>query len=368
MILSDLIDIMNSIAPPILSESWDNCGLQIGDENKDIKKILLALNAVDNVVDEAIKNNVDLIITHHPFIFKGIKSISSNTYKGNIIYKLIKNNVALFAAHTNLDIANEGVNDVLAKLLDLENTQVLKVTRREKSYKIVVFVPESHGEMVRDAISNKGAGWIGNYSHCTYNTNGFGTFMPRENTNPYIGKEGVVEKVNEVRIETIVPHNRLNNVLNAMIKSHPYEEVAYDIYPLENKGQEWGLGRIGEMKTKVSLWDFANNIKSILGSKGLKFYGNISKDIKRVAVCGGSGAEFISDAHNKGADVYITSDIKYHDAQNAMERNLALIDAGHYYTEKIVLPELKSRLEKIIDEDINIIISDKDDCSPYNIL
>ncbi|SCG83594.1 UPF0135 protein [Proteiniborus sp. DW1] len=356
MLARDIIKIIDSIAPPkLIEKSWDNSGLQIGDLERDIKKILVTLDVSPITVKYSLDNNIDMIISHHPFFFTPIKSILQDSAKGRMITDLIKNDIIVYSIHTNLDSAENGINEVLGKHLKLLNTEVLTRSYSEKLYKIAVYVPISHSDSVREAMANSGGGFIGNYSHCTFNTKGTGTFKPREGTNPFIGEANKIEYVEEVKIETIVDERNLNNVICSMTKVHPYEEVAYDVYKLHNEGKEYGYGRVGELEKEKTLYDMALFVKEVLGCDSVKLYGNPKSKIKKVAICGGSGSAFIKDVYLKKADVYITGDIKYHDAQLALETGVSIIDAGHFYTEKIVLPYIKEFLEEAVSDDVKVI-------------
>lgn len=349
---------MNSWAHPYLIDNWDNTGLQIGDEEKDINKILISLDLNREVFNKAVDINAQMIITHHPIIFKPLKSITRRSYKEELITDLIKEDIVVYNAHTNLDLTTNGVNDVLANILDIKNTKPLKVIYEEPLFKLVIFVPRTHAHIIRKVLGDEGAGFIGNYSHCTYNIDGIGTFMPLEGTSPYIGDINKLEEVEETRVETIVKKEDLNRILAKVIEVHPYEEVAYDIYPLNNKGKAYGYGRIGEVE-KISLTNYLDIVKQRLNVDKLIVYGNLNKDIKKVAVCGGSGASFIHDAYIMGADIYICGDIKYHDAQYADELGLTLIDAGHYHTEKVILPVIGDFLKENTQNFIEIEFYDK---------
>ncbi|QQY80490.1 dinuclear metal center YbgI/SA1388 family protein [Keratinibaculum paraultunense] len=352
----DIINLLDSWAPKYLVENWDNTGFQIGDPEKEVKRILLSLDLTEEVFQQALKINAHMIISHHPLIFKSLKSITKLTPKEKLIYNIIREDIVVYNAHTNLDLASNGVNDVLAHVLELKDIRPLNVVYEEPLYKLVVFVPNSHRDEVRNALGEGGAGWIGNYSHCTYNVEGIGTFMPREGTNPYIGEMHELEEVIETRIETIVEKKNLNSVINKMLEVHPYEEVAYDIYPLMNQGKTFGYGRIGEIE-KTALTDYLDKIKENLDIEHLIVYGGpIDKEIEKVAVCGGSGSSFIYDAYLNKADVYITGDIKYHDAQYAKELGLIIVDAGHFHTEKVILPTIKKYLDDKIKGDVQIDI------------
>lgn len=344
-----VIQIIEKAAPKKLAFDWDNCGLMVGSEKNKVKKILVTLTVTEEVIDFAIENGFDMIISHHPLLFKPLKSVRWDTPIGNIIYKAIKNDIIIYSAHTNMDIAPDGVNDILANILELENVKLLEVTGKENYKKMVVCVPEAYQNDVRAAMVNAGAGWFDNYSHLSFNANGIGTFKPEEGTIPFIGEIGKIEHVKEVRIETIVPENLVNKVANAMLKAHPYEEVAYDIYPLENMWQIHGLGRIGYLKEPLTLLELSNIVKQKLNAKFIKVVGDMSKQVYKIAVCGGSGGSLVKTAASAGADVFITGDIKYHDAEDARALDLTLIDVGHFYSENILIPELVDYLkEKII--------------------
>ena len=349
----EIIEILNQWAPPRLIDEWDNTGFQIGDLEKKVNKILISLDLDREVYARAVEERTDMIITHHPIIFKPLKSLTREDYKGKLICDIIKEDIAIYNAHTNLDLTEGGVNDTLAGILDVKNSEPLSIAYEEPLYKLVVFVPNSHAPMIRKVLGDLGAGWIGNYSHCTYNTKGMGTFMPRENSNPFIGKVNILEEVEEVKIETITREKDLKRILNDMINSHPYEEVAYDIYPLKNKGKVYGYGRVGEIP-EMHLISYLDRVKKALDTEHLIVYGNMDRFIKRVAVCGGSGSSFIHDAYLKGADIYVTGDIKYHEAQYANELGLTIVDAGHYNTEKIILPKIKEYLKKKLTKTVEI--------------
>ncbi len=356
MLVKDVIKLMNNIAPPeLIEKSWDNSGLQIGSLNKEVKKILVALDVSPLTVKYALDNKIDMIISHHPFFFKSIKAISQDSIKGKMITDLIKNDIIVYSTHTNLDSAENGINEILAGKIDLMNINILSISYTEKLYKIVVYVPVSHSNIVRNAMTDSGAGFIGNYSHCTFSIKGTGTFMPREGTNPFIGESNKLEYVDEERIETIVREKDLRYVIESMVNNHPYEEVAYDVYKLHNKGKEYGYGRVGDLEKEKTLYDVAVLVKETLGCDSVKLYGNPSKMIKRIAICGGSGIDFLEDVYTSRADVYITGDVKYHDAQLALEKDISIIDAGHFNTEKIVLPYIKEFLDNTLKDKVCIM-------------
>lgn len=339
-----------------LAYDWDNVGLLVGDFDMDIKKILVVLEANEKVIDEAISKDVDLIVTHHPFIFKKMNKINTSDLKGKLIHKLIKNDIALYSMHTNFDIAFEGLNDYFMEIIGIEETKVLDITSSEVLYKLAVYVPTTHVEEVKESLAKAGAGHIGNYSNCSFSTQGIGNFKPLEGTNPYIGQIGEVESVEEVKIETIVPQRVLGGVINSMLNAHPYEEVAYDIYKLENKGKIYGLGRIGKLDSTINLKELCNNIKKKLNMPHIRVVGDLNSSIKKVAVVTGSGADMIKKAQRSGADVIITGDVKYHDAQDALDMSMNVIDCGHFDTEDI-FKDVMERFLGNIDE-IEVIKSE----------
>jgi len=359
---SDIFKLMEKWAPKSLAYDWDNVGLQVGSYNKPVKKIMVTLDVLESVVDEAIENEVDLIIAHHPLLFKPLNQLNLDNWRGRVIQKLIQHNITVYAAHTNLDMATGGVNDMLADLLGLENTGVLVETDPEAIYKFAVYVPETHLEPVTDALSKEGAGHLGNYSHCTFQSKGTGTFMPLTQANPFIGKQNELERVNEIKVETIVKESILANVLHAVKNAHPYEEVAYDIFPLKNVDDKLGLGRVGTLNEPITLDKFIDYVKKSLGVDNLRVSGNLSKKIKRVAILGGSGEKYLFAARNKKADVYITGDMSFHFAQEAIEMGISVIDAGHYI-EQVMKSGTKDYLDQYIqngsmeDSNIEVIVS-----------
>ncbi|MFA7468426.1 MAG: Nif3-like dinuclear metal center hexameric protein, partial [Desulfotomaculaceae bacterium] len=308
----DIVSVMEQLAPPGLAEEWDNSGWQVGDPEAEVDKVLLALDVTPEVAKEAEKYSAQLIISHHPVLLKGIKSVRCDDPSGGLIYRLIGAGIGVYAAHTNLDSARDGVNEVLARSLDLRSSEVLHPVRHKQFVKLVVFVPEERAETLREALGRAGAGWIGKYSDCTFNLRGTGTFRPREGATPYIGTVGELEQVDEVRIETIVRKSELGRVVGAMLQAHPYEEVAYDLYPLENSEVKLGLGRIGFLDLPVTLAALAASVKDILQAESVRYGGHPDVMVKKVAVCGGSGGDLWPLARRRGADVLVTGDIRYH--------------------------------------------------------
>lgn len=344
----EIIRLFEQFSPKKYAMEGDKIGLQIGRLNNQVERVLVTLDVTEEVVDEAIAKNVGLIIAHHPLIFRPLQKIDTETAAGRIVEKLIKNDIAVYAAHTNLDVATGGVNDLLAESLGLTNTEVLVPSYEEKLKKLVVFVPEENAGEVKEAIGQAGAGAIGNYSHCAFTASGVGQFLPGEDTNPFIGNKGKLEEVREVRVETIVPESIEKRVLSAMLKAHPYEEVAYDLYPLENRGESLGLGRIGTVPT-MTLKDFAEHIKKSLDVNTVRVVGDLDATVNKVAVLGGDGNKYFMTAKFKGADVYVTGDIYYHTAHDAMMAGLNMVDPGHN-VEKVMKKGVVNALSKLCQE------------------
>nr|MCU0332804.1 Nif3-like dinuclear metal center hexameric protein [Ignavibacteriaceae bacterium] len=305
------------------------------------------------VIESAIKENCNLIITHHPLLYYPLKNLDfSKSSRAKMIEKLIKNNITLYSAHTNLDFTKHGVSYQLAQRLSLKNIRFLK-NLSENQIKLAVFVPESHVNKVAEAIYQAGGGLIGEYSHCSFRTSGTGTFKGSDDSNPTIGKKGRVEFVEEVKLEVLVDKWKLSQVLNAMKKVHPYEEVAYDIYSLKNENANYGIGAIGELTEAMHTNDFLNFVSSKLKTLALRYTNSKKKKIKSVAVCGGSCGELVNEAIRQSADAFVTADLKYHTFQDA-EGKILLIDAGHYETELPILDEIKKRLESLLKENKKI--------------
>lgn len=334
-------------APKEIAWEKDNVGLQVGDPNIKIKNILLSLDLKEEVIESAIKENCNLIISHHPLLFYPIKNLDfSKSITAKMIEKLIKNNISLYSAHTNLDFTKNGVSYQLAKRLTLKNIRFLK-NLSQNQFKLVVFTPASHIDKVAEAIYQSGGGIIGEYSQCSFRTKGTGTFKGSNDSNPSIGKKRVVEFVEEIKLEVLVDKWKLNDVISLMKKAHPYEEVAYDIFPLQNDNINFGIGAIGELNEVMNTNDFLSFISSKLKTSGLRYTKGRKNKINKVAVCGGSCGELLNEAIKQGAEAFITADLKYHTFQDA-EGKILLIDAGHYETEVPVLDEIKSRLENLL--------------------
>jgi len=347
MLCKDVIYYLEGWAPKGIAWERDNIGLQVGSENRRLKNILLSLDLTTKVVDEAINRNCNLIITHHPPLFYPLHKIDTeNDQTSKMIERLLKNNITLYSTHTNLDMAKGGVSFQLANKLKLQNLNFLR-NLAGNQVKLVVFVPATHINQVADAIHNQGGGIIGEYSHCSFRTAGTGTFVGSVSSNPAIGKKSKLEKAEEIKLEILVDSFKLSKVISAMKHAHPYEEVAYDLYPLKNENVNYGMGVVGELSTPMTANDFLKHVTTSLKIKNLCYTNGTKQRIKKVAVCGGSGSELIQDALKNQADAYVTADIKYHDFQDA-GGNLLLIDAGHYETEIFCVDEIQKRLRKFL--------------------
>jgi dinuclear metal center YbgI/SA1388 family protein len=348
MKLSEIVSVIESFAPLAYQESYDNAGLIIGDTLRDIKKALITIDITEEVIDEAINVGAGLIISHHPVIFTGIKKITGSTHTEKIIIKAIKNDLAIYSAHTNLDNIKEGVNLKICQKLGLSNPRILCPIKGELR-KLVTFVPLDHADNVRSALFSAGAGQIGEYEQCSYNIEGMGTFKGSEYTNPFTGQKGKLHFEKEIRIETIFPKVIQSKVISAMLDAHPYEEVAYDIYPLDNSFDKVGMGMIGELEKEMDELSFLRKVKSVFNTKVIKHTKLRNKNIKKVAVCGGSGSELIKDSIKAEADIFISGDIKYHQFFEASDK-IIIADIGHYeseqFTKEIIYELLKKKLPK----------------------
>ena len=365
MKLKEIIEIIEATYPTKLAESWDNVGLMVGDTEREIKKVLVSIEANEAIIKEAIKEHVDLIVTHHPFIFKGIKKVTTEDFKGRLIHTLIHHDIAIYSMHTNFDIAADGLNDYFMEVMGFKPTELLEITSTEDLYKLVVYVPKSHEEKVRSAMSQAGAGSLGNYSDCTFHLHGKGHFKPLEGANPFIGDVDTLEQVEEVRIESTVREPFVNAVIKAMLSAHPYETVAYDVIKLQNSGCEYGIGRLASISEKMNLKELAMLIKAKLGMNCIRVVGDLEHPIQKVAVVTGSGSQYINKAMRKGADVLITGDLKYHEAQDAIDAGMCVIDCNHFESEDI----FKDVMKRFLEQKLTIpVVSSKCNINPFTVI
>ena len=335
MHINEIINFLETIAPKSLQEEYDNAGLITGDENNFCNGILISLDCTEAIVQEAIDKKCNLVIAHHPIVFKGLKKITGRSYVERTIIKAIKNDIAIYAIHTNLDNVLHGVNGKIAQMLGLQNIKILS-PKKNLLKKLVVFSPQANVYKLSNSLFEAGAGNIGNYSECSFSTDGTGTFTPGNNANPHTGKIGKKESLTEIKIEVIYPEWLEKEILHTMKANHPYEEVAHDIYYLNNAHQNVGSGIIGEFPIPKGEKELLKLVASLFNTKVIKHTALLNKQCVRVAVCGGAGSFLISASIAAGADVYVTSDIKYHEFFDA-DAKILLADIGHFESEQFTI-------------------------------
>ncbi len=347
--VNDIIAIMENIAPSSLAESWDSVGLQVGDGCWNVDRIRIALDPLPEVMEQACHDNINLLVTHHPLLFRPLKSLNVSTPVGKIIQMALENKTAVFSAHTNLDSAKGGINDFLSEKLGLQNTRVLQESKKDDTCKLVIFVPKQHQREVLTSLFASGAGQIGNYDCCSFRGTGTGTFRPRKGAKPFLGKIHELNEVDETRIETIVTQKDLPKILEDVIKSHPYETPAYDVYPLITP-EFAGFGRVGDLDTPMALIDFARYVKKALNLPSLKMAGDSELRVEKVAVCSGSGSGLMKSFLASKAQCYVSGDLHYHDARDAQAYKRGLLDIGHFASEHIMVQMLVQRLRVAMEE------------------
>ncbi len=345
MKLFEIAAAIEEFAPLAYQESYDNCGIQVGNPNAEITGALLTLDVTEAVIDEALERNCNLIVAHHPVIFSGLKRITGANYVERIVLKAIKNDIAIYAAHTNVDNVRDGVNALIAEKLGLTNCKILSPMKGNLS-KLVTYAPVDVAEKVRSAMFSAGGGAIGAYSECSFNTEGNGTFKPSAQANPAIGQAGGArEQVKEERIELLVEKHLENKVLKALLSSHPYEEVAYELIPINNLNQGLGAGMVGELTKPMSETECLSHIKKTMYADVIRHTDLLGTQVKKIAVCGGSGSFLLKSAISAGADVFVTADFKYHQFFDA-ENRIVIADIGHYETEHFTPEIFRSVLKK----------------------
>ena len=344
MKIKDITDFLESLAPLQYQESYDNSGLIVGDKNTPVKKALIALDATEEVIDEAIAEKCQLVIAHHPIVFGGLKKLNGKNYVERTVIKAIKNNIAIYAIHTNFDNVIDGVNARICDRLGLVDCEIL-LPKKQLLKKLYTFIPLEQYANVAQAVFEAGAGNIGNYSETSFSSHGMGTFKGNANSNPTIGKRGVLENVEEVKFETIFPAIIENQVITALLNAHPYEEVAYDIVALENNFSKVGSGMIGNLKMPMDEMAFLKLAKRQLRTDCIRYTPLRGKEVKRVAVCGGSGRFLLNNAISAGADVFVSADFKYHDFFDA-DGKIVVADVGHFESEQFTKDLLIERISK----------------------
>lgn len=344
MKVKDILTTLEAWAPPAYQESYDNSGLLIGDASVPFTKALITLDVTEAVLDEAIEKGCNLVVAHHPLIFGGIKRLTGNHWVERCVMKAIKNDLLIYAIHTNLDNVHDGVNAIIARKIGLEQVATLR-PKQNTLTKLVTFVPSEQTQKVLDALYQSGLGEIGHYDHCSFRIAGTGTFRPDDQANPAIGKTGQDEEVAENRIEGIFPSHLQGKVLTGLKQSHPYEEVAYYLQALQNTNQEIGSGAIGYLSAPMDTRDFISVLKDRMDLNTVKCTAFVKSTIKKVAICGGSGGFLLKDAIRQQADIFITSDYKYHEFFEA-DGLVIIADIGHYESEIFTKDLIIERLQK----------------------
>lgn len=330
--LKEITNYFENLAPLSLQESYDNAGLIVGNSEMDISAVLVTLDVTEDIVDEAIKKNAQLIVAHHPIIFSALKTITGKNYVERTIIKAIKNDIAIYAAHTNLDSITGGVNSKICEKLQLKNCKILQPAGGQLK-KLVTFIPTKYFKKVSDAVFAAGAGTIGNYDSCGFTTNGTGSFRGGEKSNPFVGEKGKIHSEKEVRFETIFPAYIQREVIKALLNTHPYEEVAFDIYSLENKFENIGMGMIGSLATPKSEKEFLIQLKNTFNTGVIKHTALRNKKVEKIAVCGGTGSFLLKQAIAAGADFFVSGDFKYHEFFDA-DNKIVIADIGHFESEQ----------------------------------
>lgn len=367
MKVSDIMEIMAEFAPPRLAEDWDNTGLQFGSRQWQVSRVFVALEPTLAAVNKACEAGADMLITHHPLIFKPMSSVDVDSPTGAIIDTAARNQLAIFAAHTNLDSAEGGINDVLCRELGISNLSALCPATGAEHYKVVVFVPEDYAGAVIEAICSSPAGRIGNYSCCTFRSPGAGTFMPGEGADPWDGNVGELSEAKEVRLETVVEKTGLRQAIEQIRDAHPYETMAYDVFSLAQEQTGEGLGRIGDVDPPRELAGLAREIKEKLALSSVRFSGPADMKIEKAAVCSGGGGGVLGQFLATDAQVLISGDLRYHDAINTCENGRAIIDIGHFASERLIVPVIRQRLQDALrraDGDVRVTVME-DEADPF---
>lgn len=348
--VADIIKLIEVMAPPHLAEDWDNCGLQVGRRPWPVKHIRIALDPLPQVVSDAVDSGADLLITHHPLIFKPVKQVDFDTALGQIIRRSANGRLAIYTAHTSLDKAPGGLNDMLADKIGLTATGPLVSGEKTRLFKLVLFVPTAHVQAVTDVLVAAGAGCIGNYSGCTFRTEGLGTFIPGPGTTPYSGTPGRLNDAVEARIEVVVTDVDLEKAVAAVEAVHPYESMAYDIYPVVTRDRQPGLGRVGTLKEPMELGAFAEYVSRCLDlASSARMVGDPRREVSKVALCTGSGSSLTGDFLSSEADVYVSGDMHYHDARSIEGAGRGLVDIGHFASERIMVAAVADRLRRQLE-------------------
>ena len=332
MNVKSICELIEEIAPLSLQESYDNAGLLVGDSQMEIDSVLVSIDITEEVIDEAIRKKCKMIVSHHPLIFTGLKRLTGQNEVQRCVAKAIKNDIAIYAAHTNLDNVLNGVSGKMAEKIGLKNIRILQ-PKQDRLLKLITFVPHLHSDKVRKAIFEAGAGQIGNYDSCSFNADGVGTFRANEYARPFVGVTDELHSEPETRIEVILPDYLKTDILEALLNAHPYEEPAYDFIPLQNTWNQVGAGIVGELVEPEDEIHFLNRLKLIFNAQAIRHTNLFGKKIKRIALCGGSGSSFLPDAIKANADIYISGDFKYHEFFD-YQKQILIADIGHFESEQ----------------------------------
>lgn len=364
MKVAELVSFIDQLAPFAYQESYDNAGLLVGDVNEEVSGVLVSLDMTEAVVQEAIDSGCNVVIAHHPIIFKGLKRLTGVNYVERTVILAVQNKIALIATHTNLDNARFGVNQIISDKLGLKNTRIL-VPKENTLLKLQVYVPAEHASRLRTALAEAGAGSIGDYSACSFSSQGTGRFFPQEGAQPFIGSLNKLEEVSEEKVEVVFQQHRYKAIMNAMYAHHPYEEIAHDVIALENRDAYIGSGMIGELEEAMPVMDFLKMVKETFGCGAVRYTEPHVKIVERIAVCGGSGSFLLRNAIGAKADVFLTADFKYHEFFDA-ENRIIIADIGHFeseqYTSQWLIAQLKKkfttfavRLTNVVTNPINYL-------------
>lgn len=353
MRLSEIVRILEEIAPPEYAKSDDAIGLQVGDPAQEVRRVVVTVDVTPAVVAESIRRGVGLIVSHHPLIspkYSPVSSVRADAYPASLVYELVGARVGLYVMHTNFDAAPGGINDVLAERLGIVDTRVLEPTYTGKLFKLVTFVPAEAVDAVRVALSEAGAGVIGNYARCSFQCPGVGTFEPMPGAEPYSGEVGRLSHEPELRLEMLVDEPHLHDSISALLEAHPYDEVAYDVYPLQSKVEEFGLARLGRLRSPMTFDGFCEMVRDALEVEDLRVSGDPEAMVEKIALVGGGGGSWVGKAAETGADVYLTGDVGHHQMLQARALGLSVVDATHFWTERPGMMALTPRLCEILSE------------------
>ncbi len=364
--VADIIDALENWAPSSLAEDWDNVGLQVGSPKKEVKRLGLCLDLTPQTLKQAVTQKVDCLVTHHPLIFKPLKNLSFDSWQAALIRDLIKHDIAFVAAHTNLDSARNGVSEILASLLHLKIERALLPSPGASLFRVSVYLPKGYEEEVRKLILETEAGVRGAYRGCSFTVEGQGSFYPLAEANPALGERGKLNLVSESKIEFVAPALALPRILSLIKEKHPYEEVPIDVIPLRGHDFRFGLGRVGELPISYTLFDLARKVGEVLDTQDVFVVGEPQRLVKRVALCAGAGGDLLKEALRQGAEVYITAEIKYHQAREAEASGLGLISVGHFESERVVIPEMARYFRTWADDrGCSLEISALEEKSPF---